>query len=1562
VIQAVETYTDEVLATFAALTQKGDEEGQYAQFEVALYLDSALERLAPSAVSGSTAKMQPYGRAIVLLQKLKTFLGENSRLQQTRMKFREALRRYDKVTTKELIQKSIGDSLDVKKFHAYFIREIRVLMRIVREETRSCFDARPVRVNFDDLFIKRWDFFCDIAGADSVRTLLAEVRQKIGDQSDPEGNEFSDAVEELREALIKEEMEAKSMILKYMAQGTQAIGGNASLSTHFREPADALSFLLALVDLKTRASQTSTTPFTGDQVGSSCVEVIAAIYQQFKEKLASLGSLLSEDPVNSDFDFESVAQVLEGLQLRADLYVFAKGIVLSNSNISRNVTFQEDCSRQLVTEKISTFLTRTFRDAPRLTESIPPSSCGRFYTLLGKKIRGSIGLRHLKEFFDQTNQEKAFFRDFCVEDAAGNMAEGRGSVFCRKVEKAVDDLLKEIDRCIGALPSVGFSDRNRVPAVSTLQAALIPELRKIDALTNNVKFFRQLVSQHFPWVMKGLAKHDGIGALNDRFLRIVQYFESLPVDKTDEIAGTLVYLHVYATEIVMWTDDSRALIEAALSKFKERNKGQAVLKLGAQLKGDQFVPFGERVVQSYDAFKANVLDVFNKKTSGQDINYVLTTMTCGGSASMGSSTGLRSAYDELNTSYNAIIQKAVESQFSAVFTSSVVSDVKTLGQRLKGMCSTNDFTWKAEVARQIPGLLAQIFALWTLQSSEKFLKSLDADSKASYLCRPHPVQIAAIFCLLGLGPPKASLEGKLERCLVQVKTGEGKTVVLGVTACVFALLGIEVCCACYSEYLSKRDKESMDPLFRALDVESSISYCTLVKLCEDEINKRCNIRDNVEAVVFGKSPSRRASSAVQGCRVLLVDEVDVFFSDNFYGQPFSPACDLFNESLEKLLRCFWSKQAENPSFSDVVSWPAYTEARKHFKDCEFLLNSAVTYILADLKSFADHKYEVVGGKIGYKEQDSIVFNVRYGYKTMFAYLKEESSGRVSRDEKKKYLKLLVNCGTFLFAKFPNQFSLVSGVTGTLETLSDGEKELIRHDYQIDKLYYLPSAYGKNTQFVDNGIVLTVSATDHETEILRNLEQNVKGRAVLVFFDTYERLDKFYNSPAFSGCLTRMGETLTNVNVLVEQTPPANKQQIVSSRATSKNAVTLATKPFGRGTDFISMDVTVNKNGGIHVIQTFLSETMSEEIQIKGRTARQGDPGTFSMILNADDLRESIQIGVEEVDEIKAAAAAGSADTLKQLLQSKRARLFDGKFLKLKSFVAEHESLDVEAWAFIRNLASNKTSEVMKQIRLWNKPARMARILVLVDATGSMQGMMDQLKNNLAVMFQRAKETLDTVIKDGSSSQFEMQIAVYRNYGSGKDMLLERSAWVSNPQVLVDYLQGLKAKGGEGNEAVEIGLAHATKQPDLKQVVLIGDAAANSQSDIEEKRGGVNGKAGFGYEPLVCKEYWIGTEYQEPTNYETEAHKLASLNPPVKVDAYYLVQRSVLKQNFGKIAEITGGKSEYLDVNSPEGKEMLIGHITKAILFQVRMGCSESTVSAWVSWVLPCDSRGRRCFA
>jgi hypothetical protein len=106
---------------------------------------------------------------------------------------------------------------------------------------------------------------------------------------------------------------------------------------------------------------------------------------------------------------------------------------------------------------------------------------------------------------------------------------------------------------------------------------------------------------------------------------------------------------------------------------------------------------------------------------------------------------------------------------------------------------------------------------------------------------------------------------------------------------------VRVSCACYSEYLSTRDYESLEFLFKALDVQAFVSYCTLVKLCEGEINKKVNIREKVTAVIIGEGGAapaggllRKVSSGlarVQGCpRVLLVDEVDVFFTKDFYGR------------------------------------------------------------------------------------------------------------------------------------------------------------------------------------------------------------------------------------------------------------------------------------------------------------------------------------------------------------------------------------------------------------------------------------------------------------------------------------------------------------------------------------------------------------------------------------------------------------------------------------------------------------------------------------------------------
>lgn len=64
-----------------------------------------------------------------------------------------------------------------------------------------------------------------------------------------------------------------------------------------------------------------------------------------------------------------------------------------------------------------------------------------------------------------------------------------------------------------------------------------------------------------------------------------------------------------------------------------------------------------------------------------------------------------------------------------------------------------------------------------------------------------------------------------------------------------------------------------------------------------------------------------------------------------------------------------------------------------------------------------------------------------------------------------------------------------------------------------------------------------------------------------------------------------------------------------------------TNSFGRGTDFILLDEKIKDRGGLHVIHAFLSHDESEEIQIKGRTARQSNSGSYDCILKAKFLEQ-----------------------------------------------------------------------------------------------------------------------------------------------------------------------------------------------------------------------------------------------------------------------------------------------------------------------------------------------------
>ena len=85
---------------------------------------------------------------------------------------------------------------------------------------------------------------------------------------------------------------------------------------------------------------------------------------------------------------------------------------------------------------------------------------------------------------------------------------------------------------------------------------------------------------------------------------------------------------------------------------------------------------------------------------------------------------------------------------------------------------------------------------------------------------------------------------------MQIKTGEGKSVILGIMSLLLALLGNEVNSVCYSQYLKDRDYADFKELFEAFEVAELVSYGTFSEISEKLINEKGDIRELV-ADLFG---------------------------------------------------------------------------------------------------------------------------------------------------------------------------------------------------------------------------------------------------------------------------------------------------------------------------------------------------------------------------------------------------------------------------------------------------------------------------------------------------------------------------------------------------------------------------------------------------------------------------------------------------------------------------------------------------------------------------------------
>ena len=273
-----------------------------------------------------------------------------------------------------------------------------------------------------------------------------------------------------------------------------------------------------------------------------------------------------------------------------------------------------------------------------------------------------------------------------------------------------------------------------------------------------------------------------------------------------------------------------------------------------------------------------------------------------------------------------------------------------------------------------------------------------------------------------------------------------------------------------------------------------------------------------------------------------------------------------------IMRQIWEfqKQKKRIHLDDIKALPEYQRLLLKIPGFDYLLENEIILMLDQVKRvddepsyYLDHHADM----IGYKVHDTISYNVTFGYRTAFAYLKEADSGNLkdANVTLSRVLTMPISCGQFSYANLRPKRIL--GVSGTLEYMSDYEKEVLQK-YGINQYLYIPSVYGKSNFNFDkngNGITIEKSVSDYFHRITQEISKvaTKEKRAVIVFFGSSKRL-KDYATSAFCRKLGRQKDVLT-------EDKRTNEKEFVISKAATAGQITICTSVFGRGTDFFCKD-------------------------------------------------------------------------------------------------------------------------------------------------------------------------------------------------------------------------------------------------------------------------------------------------------------------------------------------------------------------------------------------------------
>lgn len=447
--------------------------------------------------------------------------------------------------------------------------------------------------------------------------------------------------------------------------------------------------------------------------------------------------------------------------------------------------------------------------------------------------------------------------------------------------------------------------------------------------------------------------------------------------------------------------------------------------------------------------------------------------------------------------------------------------------------------------------------------------------------------------------------------IAEMATGEGKTLVATLPAYLNALTGKSVHIITVNDYLAKRDRFWMGPVYEFLGLK--------VGLIQHDMNTEQRKEAYQSDVVYGTNNEfgfdyLRDNMSISPEEIVqyehefaIVDEIDSILIDEartplIISGPTEESTSKYFQ-IDKLI--YHLKEEQDYKINEKEKTAYLTEEGVARMEKLLAVNNLYAqnnvhlqhHIIQALKAHKlfrrDVDYVVKNGEVIIVDEFTgrLMFGRRY------------SDGLHQAIEAKENVAIARESQTLATITFQNFFRLyhkLAGMTGTAKTEED----------EFIEIYNLPVAViPPNRPLIRHSYpdVIYKSEKEKFTAVVEEIKElHQQGRPILVgtvSIEKSERLSKLLNREHIEH------------NVLNAKNH--EKEAEIVAEAGQRGKVTISTNMAGRGTDIV-LGTGIAEMGGLHVIGTERHESRRIDNQLRGRAGRQGDPGSSRFFLALED--------------------------------------------------------------------------------------------------------------------------------------------------------------------------------------------------------------------------------------------------------------------------------------------------------------------------------------------------------